>query len=88
MDADKASVGDDGTKEYEWRVNRPAQSKEETPAERKLSSILKDCFRIYFPTRETVAKSRGGLGVSTLNLCYCLPKLCEIGPLFLRNSNP
>ena len=58
------SAGDDGMKEYAWRTSRPAKSKGETPAEHKLSEILKDCFRIYFPTRETVANSKGGLGVS------------------------
>ncbi|KAK0100100.1 hypothetical protein ONS96_008035 [Cadophora gregata f. sp. sojae] len=30
--------------------------------ERKLSDTLKDRFRIYFPTGETVANSRGGIG--------------------------
>jgi hypothetical protein len=51
-------------KEYGWRMSRPAKSKAEMPAERKLSGLLKDCFRIYFPARETVASSKGGLGVS------------------------
>lgn len=45
-------------------MSRPAKSKAEMPAERKLSGLLKDCFRIYFPTRETVASSKGGLRVS------------------------
>jgi hypothetical protein len=57
-------AGDDGLKEYEWRTSRPTKSKAETSVERKLSENLKSCFRIYFPSRETVAKSKGGLGVS------------------------
>jgi hypothetical protein len=35
-----------------------------TSVESKLSEALKDHFRIYFPSRETVEKSIGGLGVS------------------------
>jgi hypothetical protein len=57
-------AGDDGMREYGWRTSRPAKSKGETPAEHKLSEILKDSFRIYFPTRQTVANSKGGLAVS------------------------
>ena len=57
-------AGDNGMKEYGWRTSRSAKGKGETPAEHKLSEILKDCFRIYFPTRETIANSKGGLGVS------------------------
>jgi hypothetical protein len=53
-------------KEYRWRTNRPVKSKGMTPVERKLSDDLKDRFRIYFPTRETVANSKGGLGVSDI----------------------
>lgn len=51
-------------REFGWRTSRPAKSSVETPAERKLSETLKECFRIYFPSRETVADSKGGLGVS------------------------
>jgi hypothetical protein len=61
------STGDDGMKEYGWRMSRPAKSKAELPAERKLSELLKSCFRIYFPSRETVENSKGGLGVSYLS---------------------
>ncbi|KIM95009.1 hypothetical protein OIDMADRAFT_134826 [Oidiodendron maius Zn] len=62
-----AAQGDNGMKEYGWRTSRPAKGKGETPAEHKLSDILKDCFRIYFPTRETVANSKGGLsGAGTI----------------------
>jgi len=28
------------------------------------SNLLKERFRVYFPTRDTVAQSRGGVGVS------------------------
>jgi hypothetical protein len=33
----------------------------------KISKEIKKGFRIYFPTHETVAHSKGGIGVSHLN---------------------
>ena len=62
------ATGDSGLTEYGWRTNRPASGKvvAEAVAERKLSDDLKKRFRIYFPTRETVARSKGGIGVSDL----------------------
>lgn len=56
-------IGDNGLKEYEWRTNKSSKSKVETRDERKLSDRLETHFRIYFPTRETVAQSKGGIGV-------------------------
>lgn len=57
--------GHDGMTEYEWRNEKVGKrAATESPAERKLSEHLKDHFRIYFPSRETVAKSKGGIGVS------------------------
>ena len=52
--------------EYEWRQSKPPKSKpqKESAAERKISEEIKQQFRIYFPTHETVAASRGGIGVS------------------------
>jgi hypothetical protein len=47
-------------KEYNARVSRkPAGAKSAAPPRQ-----LKDHIRIYFPTEQTVAKSRGGRGVS------------------------
>jgi hypothetical protein len=50
-------VGDDGMTEYGWRY-RPAGGKGTTETERKLSDDLKGGCRIYFPTHETVIKSK------------------------------
>lgn len=65
--------GDNGSKEYKWRTNRPGKSKSPTVAERQLSDGLKDHFRVYFPTFDTVAESIGGVKVS-------------ISPLFLVST--
>ncbi|KAF5716428.1 Tyrosyl-DNA phosphodiesterase 1 [Fusarium mundagurra] len=52
-------VGDDGMAEYKSRIGRTgaaSKSKASNPWQKK----LKDRFRIYFPTDETVGRSRGG----------------------------
>lgn len=57
--------------EYEWRINKSKNKNHgESAVERNLSDDLKKHFRFYFPSQETVANSKGGLGVSltTLNL--------------------
>ncbi|KAF4458202.1 Tyrosyl-DNA phosphodiesterase 1 [Fusarium austroafricanum] len=54
-----ACQGDDGLAEYKSRIGRKgaaAKNKASNPWQEK----LKDRFRIYFPTDETVASSRGG----------------------------
>lgn len=52
--------------EYGWRTGKgKGKGKSEVDAERKLSDDLARLFRIYFPTSETVEKSRGGKGVSS-----------------------
>ncbi|KAH7260044.1 tyrosyl-DNA phosphodiesterase-domain-containing protein [Fusarium solani] len=54
-----ACRGDDGLAEYKSRIGRTgaaAKNKSSSPWAAK----LKDRFRIYFPTDETVAQSRGG----------------------------
>lgn len=58
-------IGDDGMTEYEWRTNKPSKAKGqvESAVERKISDDLKKFFKIYFPTQETVARSRGGIQV-------------------------
>ncbi|RBA09958.1 hypothetical protein FPRO05_05894 [Fusarium proliferatum] len=52
-------TGDDGMAEYKSRIGRTgaaSKSKASNPWQKK----LKDRFRIYFPTDETVGRSRGG----------------------------
>ncbi|KAF4975620.1 hypothetical protein FZEAL_7611 [Fusarium zealandicum] len=60
-------IGDDGMAEYKSRIGRTGAA-----AKDKSSSLwqpkLKDRFRIYFPTDETVGKSRGGRMVSLADL--------------------
>lgn len=47
--------------------NRPTNKNGPAPGkEQNLLEDLQDYFRIYFPTRETVAKSKGGVGVCGL----------------------
>ena len=57
------TTGDDGLVEYGWRAGKSTRNKGMCETEHKLSDTLKDRFRIYFPTAETVANSRGGIGV-------------------------
>ncbi|CAG8955283.1 hypothetical protein HYFRA_00011265 [Hymenoscyphus fraxineus] len=59
-----ALQGDSGMMEYEWRTNKSSKNKNnaESAVERKLTDDLKKYFRFYFPTKETVANSKGGLG--------------------------
>ena len=58
------SIGDNGLTEYGWRTNKSARSKVVGETERRLSDDLKSRCRIYYPTRDTVAASKGGIGVS------------------------
>ena len=62
-----AAQGDDGLKEYNWRKKRPAKSSGpqklisgDTTARKELIKSIEEDFRVYFPSRETVLKSRGG----------------------------
>ncbi|EPE29923.1 Phospholipase D/nuclease [Glarea lozoyensis ATCC 20868] len=59
-----ACHGDDGMTEYEWRQSKTPKSKpqKKSVAERNISDEIKQYFRIYFPTHETVANSKGGVG--------------------------
>ncbi|KND91454.1 hypothetical protein TOPH_03719 [Tolypocladium ophioglossoides CBS 100239] len=50
-----ACQGDAGMKEYHARTSRKPSDKRSKP-----SQLLKDRFRIYFPTNQTVSESRGG----------------------------
>ncbi|KAI1816235.1 phospholipase D/nuclease [Poronia punctata] len=53
-----AAQGDDGMKEYENRVAGGSKKKGTRKTEPTITYA--DRFRIYFPSRETVSKSRGG----------------------------
>lgn len=74
-------LGDDGMTEYDWRLNKPPKGKPriESVAERKLLDEITKNFRIYFPTRNTVANSKGGLGVSRFVLYLSTKLLQELG---------
>lgn len=54
-------VGDNGMKEYETRTTKGSKNK--TPT--NVRPHLEDKFRIYFPSHDTVARSRGGINVSS-----------------------
>ncbi|TVY49909.1 Tyrosyl-DNA phosphodiesterase [Lachnellula occidentalis] len=66
-----ALQGDDGLSEYRRRVSKQAKGKGkgESTAEVQLSKDLALLFRIYFPTFETVGKSRGGKGAGG-TICF------------------
>lgn len=59
------SLGDDGIDDYNNSGGASSRSRPaRKPAETTSSKELKDRFRIYFPTDQTVARSRGGRNVS------------------------
>lgn len=64
-----AAKGDNGLTEYQWRTDKKSKSKVQSSAEKKVSDELKDGFQIYFPTRDTVSKSRGGIGAGG-TICF------------------
>ncbi len=58
--ADKR-IGDSGLKEYELRGAKPkAQGMSGAAGD---WHKIQDCFRVYFPSRETVLSSKGGKDV-------------------------
>ncbi len=57
-----ACQGDSGLKEYE---SRPTAKSRSTAAADDAVSKVKEHTRIFFPSRETVAQSKGGTDVST-----------------------
>ena len=58
-------VGDDGLTEYEWRVQRPAKKGEfNLDVQNRVADEVSSRCRIYFPLRETVQQSKGGMDVS------------------------
>ncbi|KAI6767856.1 hypothetical protein HG530_005865 [Fusarium avenaceum] len=63
-----ACQGDDGLDEYKSRTGRAGTTKNKVSNPWK--EKLKDRFRIYFPTDETVGKSRGGRNQDDLGVTY------------------
>ncbi len=57
-------------------VNKPARGKGLSKDERELSEDLSSRCRIYFPTRETVLQSKGGIGVRSFISYKCL-SICQ-----------
>ena len=58
-----AAQGDNGLKEYEWRSSRSKKSgKGNTSTNEELGREIEHNFRLYFPSRDTVLASRGGVG--------------------------
>ena len=62
-----AAQGDDGLQEYEWRTNASGKTKAGKKGSRpnpaaqvEVVKTLKESFRIFFPSRDTVVRSRGG----------------------------
>jgi hypothetical protein len=72
-----AAQGDDGTTELNWRTNSPPQNKamsknsrgQISSTELLVSQGIKSDFRLYFPSRETVASSKGSLGAGG-TICF------------------
>lgn len=60
------SIGDDGYTEFKERTTKPARKKSKSIVEQKteIPDHLETHCRVYFPTHETVASSRGGVDVS------------------------
>ena len=68
--------GDNGLKEYNWRNPAPSSKKKKTPQEdsmaaqgsrEQLRSHLRESFRVYFPTHDTVKQSTAG---SAGTICF------------------
>lgn len=57
-----AAQGDSGTKEFEARVTRPKRGKDTTTSAVDQVDLAR--VRVYFPSRDTVLRSRGGRNVS------------------------
>lgn len=59
-------TGDDGMTEFSWRMSKKGKSRmaRDSNLEAKTEELIREHFRVYFPTRETVVASRGGPNVS------------------------
>lgn len=63
-----ACQGDSGLKEYESRAAKPRRAKGTASSESDPAAFSR--IRVYYPSRETVIRSRGGADVSPT---YCTP---------------
>lgn len=59
-------LGDNGLKEYKWRTDKGSKtkSKDSESASERITHELKSNVKIYFPTRQTIERSKGGKAVS------------------------
>jgi hypothetical protein len=65
--------GDDGTAELDWRTRKPPKLRMENESsknstdnhELRVTKEIDGGLRVYFPSRDTVASSKGGIGVSS-----------------------
>jgi hypothetical protein len=72
-----AAQGDDGTTELNRRTSKPFQNKTSSKQSRDqisnnellVTEGVENDFRLYFPSRETVASSKGGLGAGG-TICF------------------
>ncbi|KAF8851122.1 phospholipase D/nuclease [Acephala macrosclerotiorum] len=55
-----ACQGDDGLTEYGWRTGKSTRGKGHGETKRKPSDDLLSRCRVYFPTEQTVSRSKGG----------------------------
>jgi len=63
-----AAQGDDGLREYGWRTHRSTKAgkgkkatSEDATTQQELAKNIEQNFRLYFPSRDTVLASRGGV---------------------------
>ncbi|CZR59989.1 uncharacterized protein PAC_09884 [Phialocephala subalpina] len=59
-----ACQGDDGLTEYGWRTGKSTRAKGPGETKRKPSDDFLSRCRVYFPTEETVSRSKGGTQVN------------------------
>jgi hypothetical protein len=71
-----AAQGDDGTTELNWRTNEPQNKTSSKQSRGQISNTellaskgIENDFRLYFPSRETVASSKGGIGAGG-TICF------------------
>jgi len=66
---------------YNWKYDKPkprGQKLIKSRHEQRVVQQMLSSFRVYFPTRKTVAESKGGLGVSPLLFLWLSP-ICTLG---------
>jgi hypothetical protein len=68
-----ACQGDNGMKEYNARTTKKPAARPTAP-----SQTLKDHFRIYFPTEQTVASTRGGRGATVVSATQYLASVWRL----------